>query len=147
MRNALRKAQTARLPRRATGLVIGADTMLYARGRLIGKPTTMRQAARLLLALGGRSHWVYTGLCVRAIATGRTRLSVEKTKVTFKPLTPAVVARLIARMSPLDKAGGYALQDDRGELIARIDGSRSNVIGLPLERLRQELAAFGSGSP
>jgi septum formation protein len=146
MRNALRKAHTARLPRGSTGFVIGADTMLYFQGRLIGKPKTMRQAARLLLALGGRSHWVYTGLCVRAIATGKTRVSYEKTKVTFKSLTPALVARLLARMFPLDKAGGYALQEDRGELIARIDGSRSNVIGLPLERLRQELSAFGSES-
>jgi len=147
MRNAMHKARTARLPRGARGLVIGADTMLYVQGRLIGKPKTMRQAARLLLALGGRSHWVYTGLCVRAIATGQTRLSYEKTKVTFKPLTPALASRLVARMSPLDKAGGYALQEDRGELIARIDGSRSNVIGLPLERLRRELAIFEGQPP
>ena len=142
MRNALQKARAARLPRGATGLVIGADTMLYVRGRLIGKPKTMWQAARRLLALGGRSHWVYTGLCVREITTGQTRLSYEKTKVTFKRLTPAIVRHLLARMSPLDKAGGYAIQEDRGELIARIDGSSSNVIGLPLERLRRELAAF-----
>ena len=142
MRNALQKASTARLPRGATGLVIGADTMLYFHGRLIGKPTTMRQAAQQLLALGGCSHWVYTGLCVREITTGRTRLSYETTKVTFKRLTPAIVKRLLNRMSPLDKAGGYAIQEDRGELIARIEGSKSNVIGLPLERLRRELAAF-----
>jgi septum formation protein len=104
----------------------------------------MRQAERLLRALSGRSHWVYTGLCVREVQTGRMRTSAARTRVTFKRLTRETIRRLLDRMLPLDKAGGYAIQEDRGELIARIDGSRSNVIGLPLELLRQELAAFSN---
>jgi len=140
--NAAGKAIKARLLRNAKGIVIGADTFLYFQGRVIGKPRTMRQAERLLHALSGRSHWVHTGLCLREAQTGRMRTSVARTRVTFKRLTRETIRRLLDRMSPLDKAGGYAIQEDRGELIARIDGSRSNVMGLPLELLRRELAAF-----
>ena len=142
MRNAIGKAARARLPRSAKGIVIGADTFLYVRGRVIGKPKTLREAERVLRALSGRSHWVYTGVCLREVPTDRRRAAYAKTRVTFKPLTSEALARLFRRSSPLDKAGGYAIQADRGELIARIDGSRSNVVGLPLELLRRELERF-----
>jgi len=85
---------------------------------------------------------VYTGLCLREAQTGRMRTSVARTRVTFKRLGPDAIQQLLRRVSPLDKAGGYAIQEDRGELIARINGSHSNVMGLPLELLRRELAAF-----
>ena len=153
--NAVGKARRATLPRGAAGLVLGADTVLYFRGRVIGKPRSMRQARRMLQALSGRSHWVYTGVCLLDATTGRMRTGYAKTKVTFKPLTAPIIRRLFARASPLDKAGGYALQADlpaprsrgrraarqagRGELIARIEGSRTNVIGLPLELVRRLL--------
>ena len=142
MWNAAGKACQAILPRGAKGVVIGADTFLYFRGRIIGKPATMAAARRLLRALSGASHQVYTGLCLWEPSTGHRRTSVAKTTVTFKPLTEAAITRLFARASPLDKAGGYALQADRGALIARIEGSRSNVIGLPLELLRREPKHF-----
>ena len=142
MRNALGKARRAIVPHGARGIVVGADTFLYFRGRVIGKPKSMRQAWRLLRALSGRRHWVYTGLCLRDAATGRCRISFEKTRVMFQPLTAPAIRALFARNAPLDKAGGYALQADRGRLIARIEGSRSNVIGLPLELLRRELRAM-----
>ena len=141
-RNAAGKACKAQLPRGAAGTVIGADTFLYFRGRVIGKPRTIEEARHILRQLSGRSHWVYTGLCLRDLATGRVRAACERTKVTFKPLTEQAITRLLARASPLDKAGGYAIQQDRGELIARIEGSESNVIGLPLELLRRQLRAF-----
>jgi septum formation protein len=139
MRNAAGKAGRARLPAGARGLVIGADTFLYFRGRVIGKPASMREAWRLLRALSGRSHWVYTGLCLQDAQTGRARASYAKTRVTFKRLSDEAIARLFRRASPLDKAGGYALQRGGRELIDRVEGSRSNVIGLPLELLRREL--------
>ena len=160
MRNAIGKARRAKLPHSATGLVIGADTFLYVRrkfaganfrirgqgvgcyGYVIGKPKTMREAHRLLRVLSGKSHWVYTGLCLRDAASGCERASFDKTQVTFKRLPPEAITRLFRRASPLDLAGGYAIQHDRGELIARIKGSRSNVIGLPLELLRRELQQF-----
>ena len=142
IRNAAGKAIRAQLPRAARGLVIGADTFLYFRGRVIGKPPTMPAARRLLRALSGTSHWVYTGLCLRDIATGRQRTAYERTRVTLKRLTEEAITELFRRVPPLDKAGGYAIQNERGRLIARLAGSRSNVIGLPLELLRRELQQF-----
>lgn len=142
MRNARGKALKARLPATASGIVIGADTFLYFRGRVIGKPRSLHAAHWLLCELSGRSHWVYTGLCLVERRSGRMRVSYARTKVTFRRLTGKTIARLLPRMRPLDKAGGYALQEDEGRLVARIEGSRSNVIGLPLERLRCELRAL-----
>ncbi len=158
-RNAAGKARNAVVPTGSRGIVIGADTFLYFQRRIIGKPKTLAAARRLLRRLRGRSHWVYTGLCLRELSTGRLRTSVVRTKVTFRQLTDAQLARLLPRMGPLDKAGGYALQAclprrchvgsrvmarrrqaDAGKLIARLEGSRTNVIGLPLEQLRRELA-------
>ncbi len=142
MRNAFGKARKARLPRGARGAVIGADTFLYFQGQVIGKPKDMAHAWRLLRRLRGKPHWVYTGLCVLDAATGRRRLSYDRSRVTFKRASDAAIRRLFARVTPLDKAGAYAVQEDRGALIARIQGSRTNVIGLPLELLRRELALF-----
>ena len=141
MRNAIGKARLARLPQRARGLVIGADTVLWFRGRVIGKPRSLAHARALLQALSGRSHWVYTGLCLRDAATGRLRTGYEKTRVSFQRLSPSTQARVLAHTSPLDKAGGYAIQRDGRALIARIEDSRNSVIGLPLELLRRELKA------
>ena len=146
MRNAVGKTMKATLPRGASGTVIGADTFLYFQGRVIGKPRSLQEARRMLHALSGRSHWVYTGFCVRSVPAGRCRTAYEKTRVTFKQLSDETITRLFSRASPLDKAGGYALQADRGDLIARLEGSRSNVIGLPLERLKRELRAMEQGS-
>jgi len=142
VRNAVGKTRRARLPRGARGIVIGADTFLYVQGRVIGKPKTLSEACRTVRRLAGRSHWVYTGLCLRDIGTGRMRTGWVRTRVTFNPLRAGAIRRIVARMRPLDKAGGYAVQGDGGALIARIDGSRTNVIGLPMELLRRELARF-----
>ncbi len=140
MRNAIGKARQAQLPRGARGIVLGADTFLCFRGHIIGKPKTLAEARRILTALSGTNHWVYTGLCLRDIASGKERIGYVKTSVRFRHLSSETITRLLARMAPLDKAGGYAIQKDRGELIAKIEGSRSNVIGLPMELLRRELA-------
>ena len=139
MRNAYGKALNAHVPAGASGIVIGADTFLYFQGRIIGKPRNLAQARRFLRELSGRSHWVYTGLCLRCVPEGPIRRSYAKTKVTFRPLREAFIRAFLSRIHPLDKAGAYAIQRDRGALIARIDGSLSNVIGLPIELLRREL--------
>lgn len=140
VRNAKGKAAKAILPPGADGIVIGADTFLYFRGRVIGKPKNFAHARRMIGQLAGRSHWVYTGLCLRDIKTNHLRASFAKSKVAFRPLSKGAIARYVVRVHALDKAGGYAVQEDRGELIANIEGSRTNVIGLPVELLRQELA-------
>lgn len=147
MRNAAGKARGAQLPRGArTGLVLGADTFLWFRGHVIGKPRDLAHARRLFRTLSGRAHWVYTGVCLREVATGRAWRAYDRSKVLFKPLDAKTIQRLCRRMRPLDKAGGYALQEDRGELISRIEGSVSNVVGLPLECLRRLLRKAGTGT-
>ena len=144
IRNAAGKARRAVLPRNASGIVIGADTFLCFQGRIIGKPKTLSEAKRLLRSLSGRSHHVYTGLCLRDAQTGVERLSCEVSRVMFRRISPPTIDQILASVSPLDKAGGYAVQEDRGGLIAAIHGSRTNVIGLPMELLRRELRAFTS---
>ena len=144
MRNAAGKAEKARLPKGARGVVIGADTFLYFRGRIIGKPRHRREARRFLRRLSGRAHWVYTGLCLRHVPGGRQQVSYAKTKVTFRTLSDEFIGAFHSRIDPLDKAGAYAIQGDRGRLIARVDGSLTNVIGLPMELLRRELKRVGS---
>ncbi len=143
VRHAAGKAACAELPsvRSNRSLVIGADTVVAIDGRLLGKPATMAQAEQFLRQLSGRSHWVYTGLALWQPATRRRRISYARTRVMFHALTSQAIARWLRQGQPLDKAGGYAAQDAR-EWIMRIEGSSSNVIGLPLELLRRELTAF-----
>lgn len=147
MRNALGKARQAVLPARASGVVIGADTFLYFRGRVLGKPKTRREAFRMIQALSGKTHRVYTGLCLQDVQTGRRRLGCAVSKVTFNRMKPEAIHAMFKRVSPLDKAGGYAIQRDHGRLIQKIEGSRTNVIGFPLELLRRELNRFGTALP
>ncbi len=142
IRNAAGKALKARVAARS-GLVLGADTFIYFRGQVFGKPRDLAQARRWLAAFAGRSHWVYTGVALRDLSSGRLRTGYCKTRVRCRRLSPAAIDRYVRATRPLDKAGGYALQDDRGRLIARIDGSRSNVIGLPLELVRRMLHEAG----
>lgn len=145
VRNAVGKARGAQLPRGTrTGVILGADTFLWFRGRVIGKPRDLAHARQLFRTLSGRAHWVYTGLCLRDAASGREWRAYARSRVLFKPLAEKTIQRLCRRMRPLDKAGGYALQEDRGELIARIEGSVTNVVGLPLELLRRMLRKAGT---
>lgn len=132
------KAECARV-RAGTGCVLGADTFIYFRGRIIGKPKNMREARRILRLLSGKAHYVYTGLALRNLATGKVRTSYAKSKVVFKKLSADVIEAYVRKNRPLDKAGAYAIQEDGPKLIRAIYGSRSNVIGLPMELLRSEL--------
>ncbi len=142
IRNALGKASAARVTAR-TGLVLSADTFIYFRGRVLGKPGTLAEARRWLTALAGRSHWVYTGVAIRDLSNGRCWTGHVRTRVWCHRLSGDAIERYVRQTRPLDKAGGYAIQDDRGRLIVRIQGSRSNVIGLPLELVRRMLRARG----
>jgi septum formation protein len=138
LRNAAGKALKARVAARS-GLVLGADTFIYFRGQVFGKPRDLAQARRWPAAFAGRSHWVYTGVAIRDLASGRLVTGVCRTRVVCRRLSADAIERYLRATRPLDKAGAYAIQDDQGRLIARIRGSRSNVIGLPLALMRQLL--------
>jgi len=139
LENAARKAQivAAHFP---DYTVIAADTVVAMDGRFFGKPADMEDAFRMLAELSGKSHEVVTGVAIHSPGGARNEF-FESSRVTFRPLGPDEIRAYIASINPLDKAGSYAAQDDGGRIISRIEGSVTNVIGLPLERLLAELAA------
>jgi nucleoside triphosphate pyrophosphatase len=115
--------------------VLGADTVVVCEGEILGKPRSDADAARMLRRLSGRTHHVVTGVCL--VSGGRATSGIERTAVTFAPLTGGDVAWYVATGEPADKAGAYHV-DGRGALfITRIDGSPSNVAGLPVGLLRR----------
>ena len=126
----------------AEAIVVGVDTLVAFEGELLGKPGDMREAESMLQRLNGRSHEVYSGVSIRRRATGESRALIEMTRVHFRRLPLAKLRAYLARIQPLDKAGAYAAQENHGELIECVDGSFSNVVGLPMERLNSSLRAM-----
>jgi septum formation protein len=125
-----------RIARQTSGdLVLAADTVVVLDGDVLGKPRDLAHAAEMLGRLSGRVHEVLTGVCL--IRGGvRARCSfVDSTRVAFRRLEPQSITDYIADVDPLDKAGSYAAQEDRGRLIERIEGSMDTVIGLPVARV------------
>ena len=141
--NARAKAHAAFSESTPDAIVLGVDTEVFFEGRVLGKPADMGAAFTMLRRLNGRTHEVYSGVWI--VGRGKERGFIEVTGVRFFHRTDAELRRYLARIHPLDKAGAYAAQEDRSEMIAGFEGSFSNVIGLPMERLREELRAFGIG--
>ena len=135
LENAFRKAEAvAQMNPRA--LVIGADTVIRFEGRTIGKPADPEDAKRILAMLSGRTHDVATGVCVRCVEADILVRFEEATHVTFRTLTPEIIDKYVQDVNVLDKAGAYAIQEHGEDIIEKIDGSLTNVIGLPVERLK-----------
>jgi len=128
LRLAREKALSVRAASGAT--VLAADTAVVLGGQIFGKPRDPAQARQMLLSLSGREHEVVTGVWA-AGPLGRAEVAVA-TRVLFRALTRAEAEWYVATGEPMDKAGGYAIQDRGGIFVARIDGSYSNVVGLPL---------------
>ncbi len=148
-RLALDKARTvaARLP---TGIVLGADTVVVIDGRPLGKPVDAADARAMLRSLGGRVHEVITGVAVVDARLGRWASTAVVSRVRMAGYGEAEIDAYVATGEPLDKAGAYAIQGRGAGLVAALDGSFSNVVGLPLEETARLLAAFGvplSASP
>lgn len=120
-------------------LVLGADTIVVLDQEILGKPRDLSHASAMLARLGGRVHEVLTGVCLLRAGTATRCSFVESTLVTFLPLDAAAISSYLAEINPLDKAGSYAAQEDRGRLIERIEGSLDNVIGLPVARVMAAL--------
>jgi len=140
-----RKARAARgqLDSGTEALVIAADTIVVLGGQVFGKPTTAAHAKEMLQSLQGRTHEVYTGLCVLDAETGRMQLGHTRTAVKLAPLSADTIARYVASGEPMDKAGAYAIQGIGATLVESIDGDYFTVVGLPLFLLGRYLAAFG----
>ena len=137
--NAGLKARTAWQPER---WVLGADTVVALDGRVFGKPATLREARRFLRAFSGRTHEVITA-CALLGDRGGDELFHDISRVTFRALSDETIDRYLAAVPVLDKAGGYALQEQGDLLVERVEGSHANVIGLPVERLAELFRARG----
>jgi septum formation protein len=123
-------------------LIIGVDTLVALEGRIFGKPANLQEARWMLSELEGRVHEVFSGVSLIWREAGLERHFAEATRVRFRTLSVAAREAYLARIAPLDKAGAYAAQDDQGALIEEMEGSLSNVIGLPMEALAAALQAF-----
>ncbi len=120
-------------------LVVGADTVVVLDEERLGKPQSRADAKRMLQALSGRVHAVYTGLCVLDSETGEFATDAVRTEVCFAPISEAEIDAYIATGEPMDKAGAYAIQGPFAANITGIHGCYYNVVGLPLHALKQLL--------
>ena len=123
---------------------MGVDTLVALRSKTFGKPENIDEARKMLEALQGKTHHVFTGVCLIHLRDHRQRIFCEMTEVTFRSLSRSEIDHYISRVNPLDKAGAYGIQEHGDDIVRTITGSFSNVVGLPLERLHSELAAFDS---
>lgn len=126
---------------RPEALVIGADTVVSRHGDLIGKPVDAADARRTLRYLSGQTHDVITG--VSLVSPEGVTTFTDYTQVTFRLLSYEEIDAYIATGEPMDKAGSYAIQGGAAGFVTQRKGSESNVIGLPLEKLRDALARHG----
>ena len=131
--------EVAALPQAQGKAVLGSDTVVALDGKILGKPANTAEATEMLAALSGRAHEVYTGVCI-VCPDKREIVAADCTKVYFNRLTDAEIAAYVATGSPMDKAGAYGIQD--GGLVERIEGSFSNVVGLPNELLAKLLQSI-----
>lgn len=139
--NAHRKARAV-AKKHPDSLVLGADTLVFLDNEILGKPLNLAEARRMLARLQGRTHQVVTGVSLIHQRAHRERIFAVSTDVLFHPLTPGQIGGYLAGIHPLDKAGAYAIQESGEKIISEISGSYSNVVGLPVERLREELQAW-----
>ena len=124
------------------GILIASDTLVSLDGVPLGKPEDAADAKRMLRALSDREHEVFSGVCVVDIATGRHETRAVRTGVTFRALTDDEIDAYIATGEPMDKAGAYAIQGGAGAFVTKLDGSFENVMGFPVDEVREMLTHF-----
>ena len=140
--NAMRKAMAAaRL--RLKDVVLAADTLVAVDDRVLGKPKDKDEAVAMLQRLSGRAHEVCTSVFICHLAEAKSTSFHEISRVQFCRLSRDRIDNYLARVNPLDKAGAYAAQGFGSEIIKKIDGSFTNVVGLPMKRTIAALAEFG----
>lgn len=137
--NARRKAMSVSAP---DSVVIGSDTVVELDGQILGKPSDEDEAKVMLASLSGCVHQVYSGLSL--VFKGKSVTRHECTKVWFRTLSDKEIDDYVESGEPLDKAGSYGIQGLGRVLVEKIEGSYSNVVGLPLELLEEMLLEFGA---
>lgn len=135
--------EVAALPCAKGKAVLGADTVVALDGKVLGKPKDEAEATEMLSALSDRVHEVFTGVCLIS-PEGVENVAAACTRVQFETLTKEQIAAYVATGSPMDKAGAYGIQD--GGLVRSLDGSFSNVVGLPVELCGEMISAMKEGN-
>jgi len=122
-------------------LVLAADTLVELDGEVIGKPADLDHAKKILCRLSGRTHRVCSAVFI--CEGSRTTVFHDISRVRFRRLSASRICDYLQQVDPLDKAGAYAAQDRSGQIIAQIEGSFTNVVGLPMEKTIVALRMFG----
>ncbi|MBC2607758.1 Maf family protein [Pelagicoccus albus] len=133
--NALLKA-TWIADRHPDRYVLGSDTTVHLDGRVLVKPVDLADAKQMLLKLGGRTHVVYTGFALVCRDRKIEVVDGARSEVTFKPLDDGIIDEYLKIVNPLDKAGGYGIQEGTDLIIESFKGSHSNIMGLPLDETK-----------
>mgnify|MGYP001251762163 CR=1 FL=1 len=123
--------------------VIGADTIVVLDNQIMGKPKDKAQAQTMLETLSGKTHQVYTGVCIKNSEKSAHHLFAEITMVTFREIEKADINHYIESCPPYDKAGSYGIQDWSAVFVQEIKGCYDNVVGFPISRFYQELKKLG----
>jgi len=126
-----------------SAVIIAADTLVFLEEHVLGKPADAQEARQMLTRLSGRTHQVLTGISLIDTASGRTAEGFESTDVTFRDLTADEIARFVAAVNPVDRAGAYTVDGPGSLLVARYNGCYQNVLGLPIVRLDILLRGLG----
>jgi len=130
-------------PRTGGRWVLAGDTIVVLEEAVLGKPEDGDHARRMLEQLQGRRHEVITGICLLNRKRAVCCLEAVRTQVWMRRIEPEEMDAYIRTGEPFDKAGGYAIQGHGGRFIRKIEGSYSNVVGLPMERLRELFRMYG----
>lgn len=144
--NALLKCSRVKT-RARRGIVLAADTLIDFKGQIIIKPKNRADAARILQGFSGKTHTVITAVALKDLSAGRFRTFTVRSRVTFKKLSPQKIREYLDLGEYADKAGAYGFQGEGKRLVRRVRGSETNVIGLPMERLKRELSSPGFRLP
>jgi len=122
--------------------VLGADTVVVFEGKIMGKPKHFKEAKRFLYLLSGQTHRVITGFCLTNRAGNHSHIQSVSTRVTFKPLSSQEIDWYVQTGEPLDKAGAYAIQGKGAFCVRKIQGSYTNVVGLPMAEVLEALKKY-----
>lgn len=140
---AMRKARSVWL-QQGEGIILGADTITVLDGEIIGKPADTEDARRILRKLSGTRHEVITGICLIDASNGNVVCGTDETGVRMKQLTEAEIGEYVASGEAMGASGAYKIQESADRFIEEIEGSLSNIVGLPLDLLNQLLGRLTS---
>ncbi len=133
----LAESKARAIPSSPGDIVLGADTIVCLGDEVFGKPSGTADAIRILERLSGRDHWVYTGICI--LAPARKIVDIAGTRVSFAELTRTDIEEYTRSGEPRDKAGAYAIQGLASKFVRSIEGSYTNVVGLPVSLVYSHL--------